>query len=115
MVGLGLISFPPAAGALGAVCPYGAAIRNNQRMNLVKYFHNSFLLIFFLKKLFPKHFQIKKIIKLMLQVLVSLICTLVPRPLSVRQGLLDSSVAVKCDIHKTKDSNDFFLKYDFAL
>lgn len=51
----------------------------------------------------------------MLQVLVSLICTLVPRPLSVRQGLLDSSVAVKCDIHKTKDSNDFFLKYDFAL
>lgn len=90
---LGLIFFPPVAGALGTVCPYRAAIRNNQRMKLVKYFHNSFLLIFFFKKkLSPKHFQIKKIIKLILQVLVSLIFTLVPRPLSLQRKQYSVSV-----------------------
>lgn len=56
----GLIFLPAMAGGSGTVCPHRTAIRNNQRMKLVKYFHNLFLLIFFFFfcKTFPRHFQI---------------------------------------------------------
>jgi hypothetical protein len=82
-------------------------------MKLVKYFHIS---VDFFFKLFPKHFQIKKIIKLMLQVLVSLICTQASESakedstevVSVCQDLLDNSVAVKCDIIRLKTQMTYF-------
>lgn len=50
---------PAIAEALGTVCPYIDTIRNNQRMKLVKYFHNSFLLIFLKKNFSQDTFRLK--------------------------------------------------------